>query len=521
MNLKKVTILLLGMILSLLSEESSRELFTLQDCVNYALEKNPSLLKLKEDLVKNKGLIVQARAGALPQISLSSQLETQDKGRFGTPFGPTQNEDDWGVSLRVTQVLYAGGKLSAAMDIAKLQEESTLQDVQNLVDEIILSVRKNYYQVIYQKDLIQVSEKSIALLEEEADLQRKKLSAGTATKFNVLRAEVELSNAKPTLIRARNNHRIALADLAKVMGYKLPSDLRRVPFDIDAKFPRQKGEIAVESLIQKSLQHRPELKSLEFQIQGKEKQLKIDRSGILPTISAFAGYDWMSDRYKTDLNQINEGYIAGVQGEWKIFDGLESDAKMDQTRSLVRQLRHDLDDKKSTIEVQVRRAYSGYLEAQELLGSQLKNVELAEESLRLARVRFDAGAGLQLDTLSSQVALTQARTNELQSRYDLAVSLAELERSTGIPMVIMSGKEDSASVSTQTRLPEKAEDLATPSSLAHTGPEKPSVEKSNVASEMASEANPPIASKRDPSIQIPDKLAVDTDQALKLEPSKE
>ncbi|MES2310458.1 MAG: TolC family protein [Verrucomicrobiota bacterium] len=514
MNSKKIIFfLLIGMGLSLFSEEPTRELLSLQDCVNYALDKNPSLLKLKEELVKNKGLMVQARSGALPQVTAASTLETQDKGRFGTPFGPEQNQDDWGVSLRVTQVLYAGGKLSAAMDIAKLQEGSILQDVQNMIDEVILAVRKNYYQVIYQKDLIQVSEKSVGLLEEEVEQQRKKLSAGTATKFNVLRAEVELSNAKPTLIRARNNYRIALAELAKVMGYDLPSDLRKLPFEIDARFPDQKGEIDVDALIQKSLQNRPELKSLSFQIQAREKQLKIDRSGILPTFSAFLGYDWLSDRYKTDLNQTNEGYIAGIQGEWKIFDGFESDAKMDQTKAQVRQLRHDMDDQKSTIELQVRRSYSGYLEAQELLGSQLKNVELAEESLRLARVRFDAGAGLQLDTLSSQVALTQARTNELQSRYDLALSIAELERSTGIPMVIVNTKD-----LPPPSKPDKVSDLVPRAVPQTSGPVQPPHAVSSETPTVTIVADKEPLPHGDPAFQIPDKLPQESDQALKLPP---
>ena len=482
--------------------------------------KNPSLLKIKEELVKNKGLILETRSGALPQVTAGSNLQTEDKGRFGTPFGPPQNEDQWGVSLRVRQVLYAGGKLSAAEESVKFLEKSIQEEIQNLVNETVLSVKRNYFQAIYQKDLIQVSEKSIHLLEEEVEQQRKKLSGGTATKFNVLRAEVELANAKPTLIRAKNNYRIALSELAKVMGFPLPSDIRKIPFEIASQFPEVKNEIVVDTLIQKSLENRPELKSLQFQIQSKEKQLKIDRSGLIPSLSAFGGYDWMSDRFQPNLNQINEGYIAGVQGEWKIFEGFESKGKMDQTRSAMRQLQHDIDEKKSAIEVQVRRSYSNYLEAKELLVSQEKNIESAEESLRLARVRFEAGAGLQIDSLSSQVALTQARTNQLQSQYDLALAWAELERSTGIPTVWVE-----SSISNYFVGPVVTPSTFITASDINSSEDSKESPKKTIQRQKAKESSPslpPEEIRRAEGVaQLPEKAVHENEAALKLEPSKE
>lgn len=449
--------LLFGFASLLFSEEVKEpRSFSLQECMDYALEKNPNLLRIKESLVKNKGLIVQARSGALPQATVSTKLQTEDKGRFGEPFGPPQNEDSWGVSLRVTQTVYAGGKQNAAIESARFTEQSLLQEVQGTIDELILNIRKNYYLAMWQRDLRMVSEKSIELLQEEVDQQRKKLSAGTATKFHVLRAEVELANARPALIRAKNQYRIAISELTKLMGYSMPRNLRELPFEISGNFQDQSPELEVDRLMERSLQYRPELKSLQYQIKAKEKRLKVDRAGLLPNLSIFGGYDWFSDTRQKELNQINEGYVAGFQGEWSVFDGFESKAKMDQTRSEMRQLQLQWEDQKSAIEVQIHRGYSDYLEASELLLSQQKNVESAEESLRLAKVRERAGTGLQLDILSSQVALTQARTNELQAHYDLSVSLSELERFTGIPMkVTISDHEDRLPVSSAPKnLPE-------------------------------------------------------------------
>ncbi len=487
---------------------------SLRECLDYAMIKNPSILKMKEELIKNKGLVLQARSGALPQLSVSPSLQTEDKGRFGAPFGPPQNEDQWGVSLRVTQAIYEGGKLSAAEEREKLNHQSIQQEVQNLVNETILAVKKNYYQAIYQKGLIEVSEKSIQLLQEELEQQRKKLNAGTATKFNVLRAEVELANEKPKLIRAKNNYRLALSELAQAMGFHLPSDIGKVPFEIASQFPEIKSELEVELLIQKSIENRPELKSLLFQIQSKEKQIKIDRSGSIPSLSIFGGYDWMSDRIEPNLDQINEGYIAGIQGKWTIFDGFESKAKIDQTRSAIRQLQHDMDAKKFEIEVQVRRSYSSYLEAKELLASQDKNIESAEETLRLARVRFGVGTGLQIDTLSSQVALTTSRTNQLQSKHDLVLAWAELERATGIPTIWVDRFDSSTLPSESNTVSDLQSPLLNNGELKiPIGPQRPTPASELPASEIILPAEGVVT--------VPEKSVKEPEQALKLEPSKE
>ncbi|MCS7049803.1 MAG: TolC family protein, partial [Verrucomicrobiae bacterium] len=83
------------------------------------------------------------------------------------------------------------------------------------------------------------------------------------------------------------------------------------------------------------------------------------------------------------------------------------------------------------IELEVRQAYSDFLQAVELLEAQKKTVEQAEESLRLAEARFRAGSGTQLDVLSAQTALTEARSNEARALYDYNVAVATMERVTG------------------------------------------------------------------------------------------
>ena len=91
----------------------------------------------------------------------------------------------------------------------------------------------------------------------------------------------------------------------------------------------------------------------------------------------------------------------------------------------------ELDDTARRIELEVRTAFSNFIESRELLESQKKVVEQAEEALRLATVRSQAGTGTQLDVLGAQTALTEARTTQIQALHDYAVARARLERAVG------------------------------------------------------------------------------------------
>src|SRR5262249_30039032 len=121
----------------------------------------------------------------------------------------------------------------------------------------------------------------------------------------------------------------------------------------------------------------------------------------------------------------------GVQMSWDIFDGLYTKGRVDQAKALQRRAEFDLEDNSRRIELEVRTAYSNFVEGREVLESQKKVQEQAEEALRLATVRSEAGTGTQLDVLNAQTALTEARTTQIEALHDYAVARARLERAIG------------------------------------------------------------------------------------------
>ena len=127
----------------------------------------------------------------------------------------------------------------------------------------------------------------------------------------------------------------------------------------------------------------------------------------------------------------NDGFFLGLQSQWAIFDGRATHGRVVQAKSVLEQSRLQLTEAQLSAEVEVRTAYSTFQEATELADASQKVVGQAEEAVRLATARYDAGTATQLDVLQSQVDLTTARTNQLQSYYQYNVAVASMRKAIG------------------------------------------------------------------------------------------
>jgi outer membrane protein TolC len=161
------------------------------------------------------------------------------------------------------------------------------------------------------------------------------------------------------------------------------------------------------------------------------------KSGYKPTVSVFAGYGWYNAQFTppVELDHDISGWNAGAQLQWDIFDGMLTHGKVVQAKSLYEKSENDLTDQSRQIELEVRTDYSDFIEAKEVLDSQEKVQEEADEALREAKSRADAGTGTQLDVLDSETALTQARTTQIQALHDYDTARAKLQRAIGEDMV--------------------------------------------------------------------------------------
>ena len=449
--------------------------FTLDQAILTALQRNPALLNAEQEIKRTKGVIIQVRAQALPHVTANANFEWVDphlQGAriFGTTSGtgttsgaatggasliespPSQVKDiqiplaapaatpatfveasdvSYAISVLGRQLIFNGTTFPQIRGTF-FQRDSAYFSFRNIMDQLIATVKTQFYQIVVNRELVSVNEQSVHLLEAQLKDQQNRFEAGTVPRFNVLQAEVALYNQLPLLITAQNNLRIAKIILAKTLGLDFqPGRGENPPLEVLGQMPYVPRTISLGTAIELGKERRPFLKQARANVLNQLQQVRAAAGQWLPTVTATGGGEWVSSPINSSWHDISKGWLAEVQGSLPIWDSGEIAGQVIQQRALLSEAKNTYDDDVRQVELEIQQAYSNLQQNRELIQSQEKNVEQAEEALRLAKARLDAGAGTQLDVLNAQVQLLTAQSTRLQALFGYNSSLAEFDRATG------------------------------------------------------------------------------------------
>lgn len=393
----------------------------------FAVDNNHAIRQARERIKQQEGVVLEVSSRRLPTVAASGNYTRIDEG-LTSPFNPSNR--DWTLQVQATQVLYSGGGVMASSHSASLAREAAELELKGVINEQLLAVRTRFYNVLLTQQSISVQEENVKLLTEQLENEKNRFDAGAISKFEVLRAEVALANGKPALITARNDFRLAVEELRQVLGFTnvTGKNLTQIPEFVGSLVVTDHQDYDLLTAIRTARADRPELQRLEKLDEAGENQVTVARSGRLPQVALFGGYQFTKGFAASGWDNRREGWTAGVQGQWAIFDGRATAGRVAQAKSQMRQTKLAIEETVLAIDVEVRRSHSTLVQSWELVDASGKVVEQAAEALRLAKVRYDAGTATQLDVLTSQVELTRAKLNQLQAYYSYNVSLASMRK---------------------------------------------------------------------------------------------
>ncbi|MGH8094415.1 MAG: TolC family protein [Chthoniobacterales bacterium] len=456
--------------------------FTLREAIETAFQRNPDILRARQEIRRTKGVQIQVLSEALPHLDATAafnytdpSLQNSSGGTLiggttpvptvtpgptvtpvptatpGTRMGAARTatnstfsivNDTYNLRLTASQLLYNGSVIPAIKGAGSASDAS-LYALRDTIDTVISNVRKQFYTVVLNKALIGVQEESVQLLESQLKDQQNRFEAGTVPRFNVLQAAVALANQQPALITARNNYRIAQITLARTIG--LDFDPRRgdkAPLECVGDLTFHPREIPLPVAIELGKERRPFLKEQRANILVQVQQLRAAFAGIQPSLSVSGGYAFESSEFSDRLSAVATGWFFGVTGSWAIFDGLQTVGAVQSARATLSQAKITYDDAVRQVELEIQQAYSNLQQDRELYASQSKNVAEADEALRLASARLGVGAGVQLDVLNAQVALTQAQSTRLSALAAYNSDQAEFDRVTATDTIYHDNFDD-------------------------------------------------------------------------------
>ena len=405
---------------------------SLSQALELAKRNNNDLQVSVLQLQRSKSVLREAQAAFLPSVDLNANVENS---RTVSDTLRVKRQQDAGLSVddassttaftgtgQIRYDLYTSGRRNGAIKEAQERIRKQELDVERQSEQIRLDVYKAYYDLQQADENVRISQSAVnnaqASLKDAVALER----AGVGTRFDVLRSQVNLANSQQDLTSAFSQQQIARRKLAPLLN--LPQSV-----SITASDPVKLAGLwqqPLEQSIVLAYQNRPELQQTLADRNISEAQRKQALAYLGPQVSLLGQYN-LFDQFD-DGTSVVDGYSVRLQASLNLYDGGAAKARAAQSKTNIAIAETQFSEQRNQIRFQVEQAYS--TQASNLENVQTSNVALeqAKESLRLARLRFQAGVGTQTDVINALNDLTRSEGNRVKAILDYNRALTELQR---------------------------------------------------------------------------------------------
>ncbi len=399
---------------------------SLKDCLKLTLVNNKTLQRVIQEKEIARGNELTSYSAILPSVSFNGNYTRLDEIQSIAGF-TIGDLDNYSADLTVTQPIFAGGSIIAKINAGRLFSLLTDQTVRAATQDVIYEAERSYYDVLLNQHLYQISADAVRSAQAHLDDVKFKRSGGVASDFDVLRAEVELSNFQAELIQNKNAINISKTQLLKIMGISQDSDF--VPSDELSYVPLK---MTMEQAVEVAYRNRPDLYERQFDIKYQKELLNIARSRYWPTISGFYDNTWAKpDPHNSLMIEWGRAWQAGVTATLPVFDGFAREGEIIQQKAKFKQSQIDLIDTEETALFELTKALLSIEDAEELVQSQKLNLTRAEEGNRLADVGYREGINTQVEVIDAESALTKAKSLYYQAIYSHLIAKLDLQKAMG------------------------------------------------------------------------------------------
>jgi outer membrane protein TolC len=410
---------------------------SLQDAITRGLRQNLGLLLSGEDVRAARGERWKQLSALLPSLTTSSYVEGSqvDLAEFGFIFkfppsagisipsvvGPFGYFDS---RAYLTQSIFDWKAINTSRSAAQSAKSAqyTYKDARDLV---VLAVGYTYLQAIADEARVETADAQVNTAQALYNQASDQVKAGTSPAIDALRAQVELKSRQQGLIQAKNDLAIEKLTVARVIGLAPGQE-----FELADKSPYQPfSGITVDDALKRAYASRSDFQAALSDVRAAEYTRKSAEAGNLPSLSFSADYGLAGTE-----QGLNTHSVFDVRGSLSIpiFQGgkvhgdiLEADARLEQSRQRLENLRAQIDQ-------DVRTALLNLESAEEQVAVAQSNIDLAEQTLAQSRDRFVAGVTDTVEVVQAQEAVASAHESYISSLYSDNYAKISLARALGL-----------------------------------------------------------------------------------------
>ena len=399
---------------------------TIEQALAVAAEKNRDIQKAHEYIRWAQGKYMEERAAALPQLTVIGSV-TRNKDESQKLFGPimAERQDQKAMEIGLTQPLFTWGQVSAAIRAAKGGLKSAEEQLRQYRQATRRDVSAAFYDILLAKELHKLAIQNLEQKKRHLDEAGRKHSAGVATDYDVLAAEVAVANARPDAIRTENQVRTARERIRFLLALEGETDVSGSLETTIRPYPSHDEALSI------ARDKRPELVDLRYRLDIYGELVKVADAQDKPRLDLKGAYGWR-DMEVADVTSNGPVWSVGVQLSYPLFDGLRTRGRVAQARIDVERLKIDKAKQADAVSLETRDAINAVREAEEIVKSLSGTVTQAERLLFMAEKGYELGVKIRLEVEDAELNLIQAKSNLSRARRDYIVARINLDWVMGI-----------------------------------------------------------------------------------------
>jgi outer membrane protein len=429
--------------------------WTLEECIQYAIEHNISIQRLK---VQRKVAEVQqntAENSRLPDLN-AAIIQDWSFGRSQTYPDLDESLSKTGLGANSSIPVFTGFRIPNEIARTKLELEAATQNLEKAKDNLSINITSLFLQVLFNKELVTINEEHWALTQTQLRKTALLNEAGSVPTINLYDMEAQLAKDKVAVIEAQNNLELALLDLAQVLELERESqfDVKASPFSerlIEDMFRKIQP---TQLIFENAVNSKPVVKEQEYRIASAEKALKVAQADYMPNLSLV--FEWgtgylykynAKDIINPTTNQLikanesfsnqlknNDYMLIGLKLSIPVFNRFETRNKVRVAKLNIQDRQLILEDIKKTLYKEIQTAHKNAVAAHEKYKASNDAVKFTSESFRHAQIRYEQAKLTPFEYDEVKTRLLQSQSEQIQAKYDYILRTKILDFYNGVPI---------------------------------------------------------------------------------------
>ena len=409
---------------------SAQKKWTLQDCIDYALDNNITLKKSQLQKQTATEELKGAKAALLPTLSASTNqslgyqpwkdtgMSYVTNGTVNTKVDKTSYNGSYSLSGQWT--VWNGNRNTNTIRLDQLSEQQAELSAQETANSIQERIAQLFSQILYLDENVKVNEQMLETSQKNEERGREMVEVGKMSKADLAQLSAQRANDEYSIVEAQSqllNYKLQLKQLLEITD--------EVPFDVavpEISDDRVLAEIpSLQSVYEAALLTRPEIERLQLSVKSSDVSVSIAKAGWMPNVNltggvststnSLSGTGWGS-QFKSNVNTQ-----LGVGVSVPIYDGRSTKTAVNKAKIQQLQAQLNLQDQQKTLYTDIQQYWLNATTNQQKYKAASSSVESAKQSYDLLSEQFRLGLKNIIELMTGKDNLLSAQQNQLQSKY--------------------------------------------------------------------------------------------------------